>query len=966
MALLADVIARSGPADGAVDSGVDSGVRPDTARCWRLWLAAERHKRANGFHAAHAALKESSAIAEARGWTHGTAPIWYIEAQALRGALLHDDGDDAAAAQLFELALRGWLIVGAVVADPGTWDKEFARPFLADAHTMVSALAGDVALAGYASMLDLPPLYAAVLIFTYDRFVPMINQVASRTVDLTGQVRSYDDARRLVNEVLLASERWRLASWDPVRFEIGLRKQLGSTANEAGRFQAALGQADDALALTRRLEAGDGRDGIEAELRANRAGALLKLGRAPEAARDFAYAEERLRALGRPAEALRVRLGTLRARAAAGEPVPRPAVTSLLTELERAVEEQRDGAIMRDLELARRWRLAVLAEHGTGEPDEHSEPDEPGGLNSADPLDEVVSLIETLRGDRPLLREVSDHRDPVVARLCRPFTVLGARLAMLPDTVLLVLEPGMVDTTGDADGPIVLTISGRDRWHLVKGPVSMVEALRRLSTAAARERDRLNTRELPLRGHPSAELRQAAAAAWRSLPPHTRQALLAARTVLCMPSSAGGLDRLPFELLLHEDGWLGVTHTVARCPSFQYLEDMVAPNSRNRPPAPRATIAQIAPIERLGVLAEAEADARTAVRAAPLLGLAPELRHVSGADDVRALFTDTALVHYVGHGFASELGEWLPVSADTAVTPAEIPWSDAQDAPAVFFNACLLGRVRHISGGRQKGWAVTLLANGSPAVIGASATVPDAACALIAREIYRAAWKAPVGEALRLARARLNADGYHPLISAAYVLHGDPAAMLSMVADPALPRATAEITLRWPALLTRFLATGATSYRDRLLTALDHAPAAVRARVRPWALGQGGTEQWPGLVQDLLDTDTDAEGAGALRIILCVERLDRNSGTATGEEEAEADAARELRAGYLTAAALEDGYAMLYLLARYRDRYQAMRPDSRDGFDTSAEALLRQLDADRPLLRPLIADLRSRPQQDVE
>lgn len=922
MGLLADTISRSAPS-----GAVDSAERPDTVRCWRYWLQAKRHKRDNAFHAANAALKESSEIAEALDWTHGTAPIWYVEAEALRGALLHDDGDHGAAAETLGLALTGWMFVGAVIGVPGTWDEDFARPFLTDAHTMVSALAGDAALTAYATELGLPLRYAAALIFAEDRFIPMIAEVASRTVDLTGQIRSYDEARRLVNKVLGASHGWQLPRWDPVSFEIGLRKQLASTANAVGRSQAALGQADDALALTQQLEAGRGRDVTEAELYSNRAGALLRLGRAADAARDFSLAEERLRMLGMRDEALRVRLGMLRARAAAGEPIPRAVVTSLLANLERAAEQRPDGAIMRDLEEARQWQLLLLAEHGT------------------DDLDEVVSLIETLRGDRPEMRDAAEYPDPVVARLCRPFTLLGTRLAALPDTVLLVLEPSIGDTWEDASGPILLTISSGDQWHLAKGAVTTFEALRRLNHAAAREQERLNTRELPLRGPPSAALRQAAAEAWLSLPAPTREALLAARTVLCMPNSAAGLDRLPVELLLHDGGWLGVTHAVSRCPSFKHLEDLVAPNARHRVPATRATIAQTAPIKDLSILTEAEADARTAMRAASLLGLDPELRPVSTADDVRTLFVGAALVHYVGHGFASELGEWLPTSADNAVTPAEIPWTEAEDAPVVFFNACLLGRVRHISGGRQKGWVVSLLTNGSPAVIGASVSVPDTACPLVTREIYRAAWKAPIGEAIRLARERLNADGYHPLISGAYVVHGDPNALLSRVTD-ALPRATAQITMRWPALLTRFLATAAAPYRDQLLAALEHAPVGVRAQVRPWVLGHGETSQWPGLVKDLLSTD--AEGAGALRIIMGVEKLKQIPHTA------EQDVVRELQATYLTAAALEDSYAMVYLLIRYRTLLQAIFPDDHEALATTAEARLQLLDADHALLRPLI------------
>ena len=262
----------------------------------------------------------------------------------------------------------------------------------------------------------------------------------------------------------------------------------------------------------------------------------------------------------------------------------------------------------------------------------------------------------------------------------------------------------------------------------------------------------------------------------------------------------------------------------------------------------------------------------------------------------------------------------------------------------LFFNACLLGRVRHISGGRQKGWVVSLLTNGSPAVIGASVSfrTPRAPSS---RGRTTGPPEGTVGEAIRLARERLNADGYHPLISGAYVVHGDPNALLSRVTD-ALPRATAQITMRWPALLTRFLATAAAPYRDQLLAALEHAPVGVRAQVRPWVLGHGETSQWPGLVKDLLSTD--AEGAGALRIIMGVEKLEQIPHTA------EQDVVEELQATYLTAAALEDSYAMVYLLIRYRTLLQAIFPDDHEALATTAEARLQLLDADHALLRPLI------------
>ena len=349
----------------------------------------------------------------------------------------------------------------------------------------------------------------------------------------------------------------------------------------------------------------------------------------------------------------------------------------------------------------------------------------------------------------------------MVARLCRPFTVLGARLAALRDTTLLVLEPSVGAGARTARAHDLR----RGRWQFSKGPAALFDALKDFNAAAARERERLNIREVPLRSPASAELREAAARAWESLPAAARDAVLAARTVICMPAAAAGLDRMPIELLLHEGGWLGSTHVVARCPSFQYLEQLVAPNSRRRVPPARAN----------GRAGRRDRPPRRARRGRGRRGDRACVPHrcsawsrscgdVAGVDDARTLFAGTALVHYVGHGFASELGEWLPVSADDRRSRRpRCVWPEDEDAPAVFFNACLVGRVRHISGGRQKGWAITLLSRGSPAVIGALAGVPDTRVpADRARDLPRRVVPAPLGEALRRARERLEARRLPP------------------------------------------------------------------------------------------------------------------------------------------------------------------------------------------------------------
>ena len=158
---------------GTLSHAIEQPARPERraargGRCWRLWLEAEQPKRGSQFEAAHEALKASSAIAEALEWTHGTAPLWYVEAEALRGALLQDEGTRAPRSRCSTLALRGWLYVGAALA--GGADAELhgcgarRRP-------------DDGDRAGRRGSTE---AHAAAAMFAEDRFVPQITEVAAR------------------------------------------------------------------------------------------------------------------------------------------------------------------------------------------------------------------------------------------------------------------------------------------------------------------------------------------------------------------------------------------------------------------------------------------------------------------------------------------------------------------------------------------------------------------------------------------------------------------------------------------------------------------------------------------------------------------------------------------------------------------------------------------------------------------
>jgi CHAT domain-containing protein len=890
---------------------------PD-ARVWTLWLEAVRCKRAGGFAPARAALRTADEVAEQLGWTVETAPVWQIESAGLHAKLDQDDGEGGQAFGALQWALQGWLNLGEAFTTGGAANPALAGAAAREAEMMIT------------SLLGMPASHDALQVWMVDRLVPETGELAARMVGLTADVQSFGDARRLVNDLLAAIRGWELPTRDALGLEIRLQQALVAAAEGARLFDKALALAGDTLALVSRLPEGTRRTRLEAEARTNRANTLFVLRRAEEAAREYDVADRMFVELGAEVDALLPRIGSLRARSDAGD-VSTDSVVRLLRDVERATETaegRSNGTLMGSVEFLRRWYLSLLAEHGS------------------DDLEEIVALIELIRGDRPLMRDGRDHEDAVVARLCRPFTLLGARLTALPDTVLLVFEPRMF---GARPRPCVfLTVSAGDgdglRWRLSAGGDTTEPALTELARVAAREQERLATREIPVRSEPSTALTEAAEHAWAMLPAEVRAALMAARTILYLPSSAGALDTIPLELFRHEEGWLGATHVVARFPSFQLLETLLAPYARWPADDDQASLVQVAVDPHLDALAAAEQDMQTAQRAATVLGLRPERREISTEAEGLSVFTQGALVHYVGHGFAGELGEFLPLSGHAAVSATALDEADASDTPFVFFNACLLGRVRRLSGGRQKGWALTLLERGAPAVVGALHAVPDDACPLVAEAFYRGAWKAPVGEGMRQARARLGGQGVNPLVYGAYVLHGDPNAVVSRTL-PDGPRSTRDLATGWPAQLTRFLATQLPAQRDALLEAI--AGDATLSPVSDWLDGAADGAALARAVDGLLERDP--EGAAACRMLLALERIRGASPE---------DAATEFETAYLVASALDDSYAMLFLLAKHGRLWAPAEDEHGPAVLTTAVALLQLLGADKPSLASLVDGLR--------
>ena len=318
----------------------------------------------------------------------------------------------------------------------------------------------------------------------------------------------------------------------------------------------------------------------------------------------------------------------------------------------------------------------------------------------------------------------------------------------------------------------------------------------------------VSTGRLPADHRAGAELERAAAALWATLPERGRQLILGARTILYLPDNFGVLDEIPLELLRHDDGWLGLSHVIARFPSHRVLAETLSPNRLPSLLGTRAYVLRARNPPDLDPLPSADAEAERVPRYLRLLGLEPE-RHDGGtADELRAVLDDGyRIVHYVGHGLADRLsGESLVLSDDESLEPRHMAQLDGFRTPVVYLSACDVGRSRAIAGGRQRGIAMQLLEHGAPAALASLQTVPDRVAARIAAAFYRAAAAEPIGLALRQARRALDAEGLAPSCWALCVLHGDPAVTLAPGLGPM--RQTCQATASWASELVRSLATG--------------------------------------------------------------------------------------------------------------------------------------------------------------
>jgi CHAT domain-containing protein len=497
-------------------------------------------------------------------------------------------------------------------------------------------------------------------------------------------------------------------------------------------------------------------------------------------------------------------------------------------------------------------------------------------------IDDWLRVVRALRDEH----ELAALPDPALdhgadSPLDSPLAVLSAYLRRLPDHVLLAIEPG-------ADVLTWLALRGgpgppADRVALACATPEGVHAIEQLIAQHQADVERLQ------RGAPVDEtlyepMRRAAQQAWDTLPPAVAALLAPAPTVLYWASPFGSLGELPLELLHDGTQWLGISHVIGRVVSWRTLLEMLSPNRMPSSLAPRARIVRANDLAGTDELDSADPEIAAVERQLQHRGLtAVSDRAPTRASMRAALDAGDAVVHFIGHGMAGSMGEYLPLDGDAMLRPEDLSELSGWRSPFVYLSTCELGRSRAGRSGRALGFAPRMIEKGVPAAIGCIQPIDDEVALEMARAVYGRPAPARMGEALAQARQQLEAGGYPPACWGAYVLFGDPNLVLPTAASELgqtrhLTRAWSTFTTRWAALRSPRVLAQARAALAAGDERSDGLPPADRAFVARWLESSFSAQSGPTYVERDAFCDriapTDPLAAAALRILLTFEALE--------------------------------------------------------------------------------------------
>jgi tetratricopeptide (TPR) repeat protein len=533
--------------------------------------------------------------------------------------------------------------------------------------------------------------------------------------------------------------------------------------------------------------------------RTNKADMLVKLHRFPEAKSIYESVEKYFMQLGCMREALGVRYSSIRSRSKEN---PNIDIEQPLRELIRMYESllsnypasQKNYVFKKEIEPAYFLLLKVLST--TNQP-------------SLGYADDCIKLIKALREPFTLASPEENKESSLepfqkfIGRIESPLWVISSYMKNLPETIILIIQ-------SIGDSLIFICIKGGNeslekRILISSSSQELPKVIDELVNHWYSEIEPiLLGRVSPLKP-PSENFIKCCEKAWHLLPESIRLSIQSSNTILYSPDPY--TSTIPLEMFKTENGWLGITHVLARQPSLHTLLEMLSPNATPHLLSDRAYIVRTEDLPGFDKLPYADMEKKMVERAMRKIGLNPIQEQILTTKNItQAMDEGYRIFHYIGHGVADNIGEGLPISAQMAIQPSDLSNLKGHNTPIVYLSSCEVGQTRYIRGGGHTGIAYRFIEKGSPAVIACIQPIPDNFAYEVCKHFYRHSKKFSIGQALRMTRKHLIDEDFHPGCWALYCVYGDPNCTLSP-AISSLMKETRLLTEDWSTYLRRYIAT---------------------------------------------------------------------------------------------------------------------------------------------------------------
>ncbi|MGR7026620.1 CHAT domain-containing protein [Geodermatophilus sp. URMC 62] len=311
-----------------------------------------------------------------------------------------------------------------------------------------------------------------------------------------------------------------------------------------------------------------------------------------------------------------------------------------------------------------------------------------------------------------------------------------------------------------------------------------------------------------------------------------RALLRSAEVLYYMPHPYGAVDRFPLGALRLDGRWLASTTSILRTPGPNHLRELL---SATRPPLPGSRAARVVtgdPDAGPSSLKLLHAESARAAHILTVLGFDAAVETEAGADDVVDLLDGAAgIVHYVGHGLASEVYEGLPLTSGEVLRPYHLDRLPGFTTGFVFLCACDGASVRHGPGGYQTGMASRLAERGAPGLLAFNHAVPEERASQAVRCVYPRLRLLPFGEAVRGAQESMSHEmpAYTWLSLSAF---GDPELQLASLTQSGAKSPSSAKARTWHAALRSYAVLRTDEALREAEAAVPDAPLPVRLIVR--------------------------------------------------------------------------------------------------------------------------------------